>query len=563
MNIYDMLTYGDRELILNYIDEYAYMDDDDNRTASLDHLLRFWAKNKENLFHLFGDKFILERDITFRMSADEICRIMDKDYSNERSAYYTFRMAMREIRAAGSDVPLRTDYSTNRWLLNRIVENTYALAQNAYLDERFTFPLPDGKNVIFDRGCKPMRLLGKIAKAYGLETQFEEFRLWHSQKLNQKALSGTVCLSIHPLDFMTMSDNDCDWGSCMSWQDQGCYRSGTVECMNSEYVVVAYLKAKDDMDVPGGTWNNKKWRSLFLVSDNVVTSIKGYPYQHEELNKAVLNWFKEFLPGNYSEPMDYQYCGHGIALAGDYDERDYPTPRWNVEFYTSGHMYNDFGTVHHTGMFVEENMIPYQSSYNRDNCIMIDYSGPAVCMACGGVGDMPSDETELCCVACSFECFCESCESHLRRGEGYELDGRTLCEDCYYEYRTYDPFTGEAHYEPDMNQLYFVPVECKDDLKLLAEKGRWSSAFSSLRVWSEGLFWGIDDVTKDKDYGKYFTCQKIPTMQRWWSTYHYITFEDLTDEGRKVIEHWLEEEVCEDYEEYMENARAYIRRLDA
>ena len=31
-------------------------------------------------------------------------------------------------------------------------------------------------------------------------------------------------------------------------------------------------------------WNNKKWRSLYIVDENFITNIKGYPYQHNEFD---------------------------------------------------------------------------------------------------------------------------------------------------------------------------------------------------------------------------------------------------------------------------------------
>ena len=76
-----------------------------------------------------------------------------------------------------------------------------------------------------------MRVLSKIATAYNLPG-FEDFRIAQSLVTNQANLKGYITLSIHPLDYMTMSDNNCGWDSCMSWQEEGCYRQGTVEMMN-------------------------------------------------------------------------------------------------------------------------------------------------------------------------------------------------------------------------------------------------------------------------------------------------------------------------------------------
>jgi hypothetical protein len=117
--------------------------------------------------------------------------------------------------------------------------------------ESLSFVSPkDGSKVTITLGMKFMKALGKVVEAYNLDQEmFEEFRIAHSQILNDKKLSGRLCLSIHPLDYMTMSDNESDWGSCMSWREGGCYRRGTVEMMTSPVVVVAYLKSEIDMNL--------------------------------------------------------------------------------------------------------------------------------------------------------------------------------------------------------------------------------------------------------------------------------------------------------------------------
>ena len=42
-----------------------------------------------------------------------------------------------------------------------------------------------------------------------------------------------------------MSDNDYGWDSCMGWMNEGEYRLGTVEMMNSPCIVVAYIDGEE------------------------------------------------------------------------------------------------------------------------------------------------------------------------------------------------------------------------------------------------------------------------------------------------------------------------------
>ena len=75
---------------------------------------------------------------------------------------------------------------------------------------------------------------------------------------------------------MTMSDNANNWSSCMRWTDRsggvdhGDYCAGTLECMNSPYIIIAYLhnpKHSFELslyDCNDWQWNSKQWRELFI-----------------------------------------------------------------------------------------------------------------------------------------------------------------------------------------------------------------------------------------------------------------------------------------------------------
>lgn len=556
MNLFDKLPEHERELIQLYINHYAYTDADDRSSstkAPLSHILRFWAKEKESLYKLFGEQFIIERPVSLKMSVGEIASLMDKEYSRAGSPYNVFCQELRRLTIAGEENQLR--YSEDyRAVIREIAEDTTVLASNTYEGYRIDVPTPNGKVITFERGCKPVRMLGKLAQAYGM-TSFEPFRIWHSQKLNNKSLNGTLCLSIHPLDFMTMSDNDCDWGSCMSWQDKGCYRSGTVECMNSPIVLVAYLKSENgDMTIPGGTWNNKKWRSLFIVHDKVITSIKGYPYRSDDLNEIVLNWLLELVSADerkdYGNIIKYDYCNPGIKPE-EYGEND--EPLFNIMFETGGHMYNDFGSEVHMGLFKDD--IPaYAGRRWISEKLRIDYSGAAVCMHCGAVNDMPEDETELMCTDCSYEAICECCGCHLPRNEYFVVDGRTLCCDCYYEHAIFDPLTNERHYEYDMSKLYLVPENSNVD-EFIGDYHWDDLACISVDEYAIGV------TNLSASYPTYFVREsEVCCVKKWWSKWYYVRPSDLTPAGLKLFKSSIEDEHgYNDYEAYYQDAAEIIR----
>jgi hypothetical protein len=150
--------------------------------------------------------------------------------------------------------------------LHRLMSDD-CLISNIYDGSSFEIQDRNGKSFKINRGCKVSKVLGKLANILNLPG-WEDFRICHSQILNQKDLGGNLTISIHPLDYMTMSDNSYGWESCMSWESEGGYRQGTVEMMNSRSVVIAYLSGEDKMRIGDDFWNSKKWRMWLFLEDH-------------------------------------------------------------------------------------------------------------------------------------------------------------------------------------------------------------------------------------------------------------------------------------------------------
>ena len=549
--LYNKLSEQDINTIQSYIDEYAYTEDDfcnHHTKAPLDYILRYWNSEKETLFHMFGDKFILSKEYSYSRPIGLIIKDIEEELWGD-SDMAKFKKEIRNLVVTNDTETIQyTDKDYYR--LWRNVLSAEVLAQNVYNGAPFTLPLPDGKSIRFDKGCKPVKMLGKVAKAYNI-AGFEEFRLRHSQLLNAKEFHGTMCLSIHPLDFMTMSDNECDWSSCMSWQDEGCYRSGTVECMNSPLTIVAYLKSDTDMSMPNGTtWSNKKWRSLFLVTDNIITNVKGYPYRNDEFNEFIINWIKELRSDiNYGEPTLYSYFSGGIApmIKGEtMEDVDMKRVKWNVIFEATGNMYNDFGTEIQMGAFVEDELPVYDHTATdwrviRNNCLRVDYSGMLMCMHCGKSTrqvDWPSNEAELMCEDCceTYE-YCAECDSSLSRSDAFTVDGELLCEYCYENCTVQDLLTEETHRTCNCYRIILVPnsMDPSDAIKA----GAITRYIYNVPYSPNTEYPSFFTTTNLKNF--YFSCENI----------YYVYPEDLTSAGLDLFEIYEDFESLDEYKDYL------------
>lgn len=423
-----LLSNQEKDNIERYIDEYGFNTKRTEDPQPLDYILRLWDSAKSKyLFKLFGGKdLIIHRSIQVKKSDNELY-----DDCKDKLWVHPFYRAAIELTQTGQ--PLYGQY----YFLQLFTFNS--LMTNTYDEKSFTCPLPNGKTYRVEQGVKTMRALGKIAKAYNIP-HFEDFCIVHSQILNQKKVDGNLYLSIHPLDYLTMSDNASNWTSCMNWKNAGEYRMGTVEMMNSPCVVVAYVTNERDpyylFNNSNARWPNKKWRELFIVDKGVITGIKGYPYKSRKIERMVADWLRELAKENLNWDYDDKY----YVYYEDSRINDFPKTLEKTQIiFKTNVMYNDFEVGNqHRGYFNIDEIKMRSDWYGQ---FTLNYSGFAECMNCGKKLDYST-------VPNSNAVFCYDCEKHsyfkcVHCGSVFideEVNGHWLnstdwiCEDCYENY---------------------------------------------------------------------------------------------------------------------------------
>lgn len=353
----------------------------------------------------------------------------------------------------------------------------WCLAENRYAGETFTIELKDGKKYTVREGCKPMKALQKIAEAYELEG-FEDFRICHSLVHNDKRVSGTINLSIHPLDYWTMSDNNCGWSSCMSWSEDGGYKQGTVEMMNSPCVIVAYLTSStNNYIIDKNSWNDKKWRQLFIVDPECILGIKSYPYFNKELTNLVMKWLRELAETNMGWSYFGQEDGEPIAFLGESMENPmHPEDEHKIffEFY-SNNMYKDVGACDshplYIGVDVHEKSNKYPKYKRTIGCLNqkvevyeFNYSGAAQCMSCGAIDPDFEDEGCLSCEDCQDGMRCACCGASINEESAYWVGDSYVCEYCYTEHTGHCVVCDEEHFLDDMTSIH-IRLPLSDEFK--------------------------------------------------------------------------------------------------
>lgn len=477
LNVREVISAQDIEMMEAYRNRYAPLNGVSTDPIPFAEVLSYsWAAEKESLYESFGRKLIISKEVEFNASPEEMGRILCEkvDSSSILRSFFTAIYDRRWSASYPSDsydfwreVACATDYTV---LFGEIYRGREISVDN---------PKDPSHPLKFKPGIKIMKMLRKIADAFDIPG-YEEMRLEVSRIIGQTKQEGELCLSIHPMDYMTMSDNDCDWESCMNWRDAGCYRRGTVEMMNSPYVVVAYLRSSSDMRVNGFDWNSKKWRTLLIRHPNAIISIKSYPYDNTDLTREAANMLAELTSENYAiEKGDfYDYSGGVFSSPND----ETKTTRTYNFLMTTKAMYNDFGSTQFGHYIIPSNSYLLDPVSQR-----ICYSGDTQCVWCGDCHANFAEEEHLLCYDCGEDdgaCYCPECDCALYSEDDIIwVDGCGYCEDCVGDHCGWDVWNEQYVHYSDLGSLYLV------NEKMSSEAISISISYSTIcRLAKEGVF---------------------------------------------------------------------------
>ncbi len=477
MTPYEALTAQDKEYITEYIETWGGVNSPIKLKAPLNYILREWNKSKQTLFDIFGEKLMLEKEIQVEDGDNKKIR--------EVSEYlYSFNPGINFIKNLRKLFELNNIYFDDSYATKHAIYNliqAYQLFTNR-VAKGFTYHNKDGKAVKVPEGAKVMKVLQKMAKEFDLP-DFEIFRNHISRITEVRKSKIKFTLSIHPLDYMTMSDNANGWESCMNWtQGPGSYRAGTIEMMNSPLVVVAYITTKPYY--PGNTsieWTSKSWRELIIVHPKAICSVKSYPYYNIAFDKALVNWLANLVEEktewryNRKKPQESLDSSSYIDAWQNKNEEGI---HFLLDFATNA-MYNDFGNTENYAIFSVD---PPDNKYNT---FTINYSGLMTCMCCGESDYWGDDTDAVVCEECDPPEYCYCCGERINGNDSIEVDGELVCEDCYHDLPRC-MCCEDAHFEDN-----FIPV-----------------------------FVGhIDNQTINVDYDEHYICSDCLTTEEGLSTF--------------------------------------------
>jgi hypothetical protein len=411
---------------LSYEDVFLPLD-------SLGYLGEAITNGKQKILDMLGGRWVIEKDTPSEITVDDNIKQMGIDelfryITNELPYFSNVYILRRFFRECGYEA-----FYQNK------VPNDMNFPGYSTDGERSTIKIPQGMKV-----SRAMKLF-----VYDKQT-LNKIQIKYSQIINTSSITGRMGLSIHPMDFLTMSTNNNNWRSCMALDGE--YSVGTVSYALDPFTFMVYLKSDTDNvqleGVPQGIkWNSKKWRCLFYFDTEykVITASKQYPYTSPALLQEAMEMIiKEFHLENWEIKI----------LDSLYDE--------NIIVGSKGLIYNDLLHINKKYNIIidKEKLSEYKVEPGEEiTCPQcgeahLDYGGSFVCSSCAN------------------RTICENCCHPISTAdEEYYVDGMTVCEGCFMDCCAFCEECGEAHWIDDGSLIFLEDVVlCESCYEILYEE---------------------------------------------------------------------------------------------
>ena len=423
----------------------------------VDDLVERWASAKEKFINRFGGKLIVEWPVPLEIHLDP-----------------------HDRRVRASEV---ADYVSNVFhnddLASFIDQNIDSFFDNKVVNTVNGVNIPKGMKLVkafkyFEKDKKTLRNIQDFASAV----------------IQEDKIKGVLCFSVHPLDFLSSSENTYNWRSCHSLDGE--YRSGNLSYMVDETTFMVYIKNADDTELnafgPNIKWNSKKWRVLMHASldDQILFAGRQYPFSSKSGLDEVLSVYnsicyhdKKMQKSYYAANTYDSWSSAYVDRFEDDEEEDWAKrleEKYLVvdrklialnEVVSPGRFALNYNDLLHSSCYVK----PYYAIFNkysyhsikemRDNPIVI--GGSVKCLHCGkhkisNAETMRCDECELEYGYEENELYgsCACCGRRIYLDDAPIVGGEDLvCDYCYDSECFECSICGETHYNSDSHYIKF------------------------------------------------------------------------------------------------------------
>lgn len=421
----------------------------------VDQICSLWETNKAELYKLFGNELIVE--------CGEYEFELDNDAKDRRR-----QSIVQDLEWAGH-------YCAASFIQGLPIEDFYGnrTSQKIELSGRTESYIPVGM---------------KVSKALKFfidnEGALRHYQDRISNLIQANSFSGILCLSIHPLDYLSSSENMSNWRSCHALDGE--YAAGNLSYMTDPSTIICYLKSKEPVQLDNFPqdllWNNKKWRMLLHVSPgkhSVCVAGREYPIHLPGARDAVKEVFDTLRQNNqFGNNIDSKYHCYSpwtdTSVVAGLDNHGGQVPfnksyriikgcivaMDNLVIPSKDHLHYSDATISHIYPYPH---ICWDQSYRYTNYIPTIPTGNPEKLRCVACGDSYIDRPDSMLCDC---CRCDYCDD---MEEPWQDDSVWYCEFCD---RAVNTDFDEGYWSPDDN-TFLCPTCFNRYYTLCVECGRW------------------------------------------------------------------------------------------
>lgn len=428
------------DLVVKYSQSFLFENDSSINTQPIFDL---WSVNKEQLYHLMGDKLIYETDEIIEFKLDEHNCVREKNrFINNLYTQFDYEDLFRFV-----DVQSVESFYNNR-VGSSYEYGNIKIPKDMKLSKAFKYFVTDEET---------LRVIQDV----------------YSEVIQRNKVSGKLCISIHPLDYLSTSETTHNWRSCHALDGE--YRAGGLSYMCDKTTVVCYIKSDKEAKLPhfpaSVMWNDKKWRMLVHLeeeSQRVMIAGRQYPFEVsgarekikdiiDEMKVQRYNYRPPYSDHHFVDWTDEHFASFKSSELSNPDETKYTTKPYR---YING-LITPMGAfvktpkkqILHYNDVMQSHIYPWphitwesNRSFSVVPKVRIGYDGvPCVCC-----GENPIAHSEtFACSSCDCEnqnyC-CDYCGSSVSEEELYYIDDEDsyICPRCYHEHFITCPACGYA-----------------------------------------------------------------------------------------------------------------------
>ena len=295
-------------------------------------MIEEWYKNKKRFIDLFNGQTIWKSDALFAST-------LPKNDADRVFNDFIFKMARTFLDASD--------------FLSFIDKN-----EAGFFDNVVTAPAPQYGIT------EGMRLSKSFKFFFSDEDDLRWAQDVYSRCVQKNKLEGYIYLSVDPVDYLTLSENNANWRSCHALDGE--YRAGNLSYMLDKTTVIAYL-ANENKEILGALpndipWYSKKWRMLFSCQeeDKIVYFSKQYPFDNDILMRQAFTDFAELHHGIWDRPRIVGF--REIVLKMDGEEIRERLPE-NAILGTNGRVFSSKEVIIEPKHAMNFNDLIYSSTY--------------------------------------------------------------------------------------------------------------------------------------------------------------------------------------------------------